>query len=185
MKNIDELSSGQKQKVAIAASLILQPKVLILGEPTSNLDADGVNVLIKTIKKIKDIGISIIISEHRLEPFKEVVNRFFYIDRGLLRGIWSKEEFDNLDNESLSKLGLRPRTINKNTKSEKSKDLILDIESLSFHYKKTNSGIDDINLKLYKGEVVSLLGNNGAGKTTLCKVISGLLNENRGIIKYK
>lgn len=184
-KNIDELSSGQKQKVAIASSLILQPKVLILDEPTSNLDADGVKVLIKIIKKIKDRGISIIISEHRLEPFKEVVNRFFYIDKGMLRKIWTKEEFESLDNENLSKLGLRPKTINKSSKTEKSKDLILDIESLYFHYKRTNSGIDDINLKLYKGEVISLLGNNGAGKTTLCKVISGLLKENRGTIKYK
>ena len=184
-KNIDELSSGQKQKVAIASSLILQPKVLILDEPTSNLDADGVKVLIRIIKKIKDRGISIIISEHRLEPFKEVVDRFFYIDKGMLRKIWTKEEFESFDNENLSKLGLRPKTINKSIKTEKSKDLILDIESLSFHYKKTNSGIDDINLKLYKGEVISLLGNNGAGKTTLCKVISGLLKENRGTIKYK
>lgn len=184
-KNIDELSSGQKQKVAIASSLILQPKVLILDEPTSNLDADGVKVLIKIIKKIKDRGISIIISEHRLEPFKEVVNRFFFIDKGMLRKIWTKEEFESLDNENLSKLGLRPKTINKSSKTEKSKNLILDIESLHFHYKRTNSGIDDINLKLYKGEVISLLGNNGAGKTTLCKVISGLLKENRGTIKYK
>ena len=184
-KNIDELSSGQKQKVAIASSLILHPKVLILDEPTSNLDADGVKVLIKIIKKIKDRGISIIISEHRLEPFKEVVNRFLYIDKGMLREVWTNEEFESLDNENLSKLGLRPKTINKKSKTEKSKNLILDIESLSFHYKKTNSGINDINLKLYKGEVVSLLGNNGAGKTTLCKVISGLLKENRGTIKYK
>ncbi|HGK7869504.1 TPA: ATP-binding cassette domain-containing protein, partial [Streptococcus pyogenes] len=121
----------------------------------------------------------------RLEPFKEVVNRFFYIDKGMLRKIWTKEEFESLDNENLSKLGLRPKTINKSSKTEKSKNLILDIESLHFHYKRTNSGIDDINLKLYKGEVISLLGNNGAGKTTLCKVISGLLKENRGTIKYK
>lgn len=50
-KNIDELSSGQKQKVAIASSLILQPKVLILDEPTSNLDIQGSKVLIEIIKK--------------------------------------------------------------------------------------------------------------------------------------
>ena len=59
-------------------------------------------------------------------------------------------------------------------------DLLLDIHSLSFHYKKTREGIDNINLQLYKGEVVLLLGNNGAGKTTLCKAISGLLKENSG-----
>ena len=79
-KNIDELSSGQKQKVAIASSLILQPKVLILDEPTSNLDIQGSKVLIEIIKKIKDKGISVVISEHRLDSFKEVADRFLYLE---------------------------------------------------------------------------------------------------------
>ena len=69
-RNIDELSSGQKQKVAIASSLILQPKVLILDEPTSNLDAQGAKTLVEIIKKIKGRGLAIIISEHRFDVFK-------------------------------------------------------------------------------------------------------------------
>ncbi|WP_329887446.1 ABC transporter ATP-binding protein [Pseudoramibacter faecis] len=187
LRNIDELSSGQKQKVAIASSLILQPKVLILDEPTSNLDIQGSKVLIKIIKRIKDKGISIVISEHRLGLFKEVTDRFLYVDKGKLNEIWTREEFENLSDEKLLSLGLRPKTVEKNTNNEikNDKEPLLDIQSLSFRYKKTNSGIDNINLQLYKGEIVSLLGNNGAGKTTLCKVISGLLREKTGTIKYK
>lgn len=186
-RNIDELSSGQKQKVAIASSLILQPKVLILDEPTSNLDVQGTKILIEIIKKIKEKGISIIISEHRLDSFKEVADRFLYISKGKLDKIWTKNEFENLSDERLASIGLRPKTVVKNINNniEDDKEPLLDIQSLSFHYKKTNSGIDNINLKLYKGEVVSLLGNNGAGKTTLCRVISGLLREKTGTIKYK
>ena len=186
-RNIDELSSGQKQKVAIASSLILQPKVLILDEPTSNLDVQGTKILIEIIKKIKKKGISIIISEHRLDSFKEVADRFLYINNGKLDETWTRNEFENLSNERLLGIGLRPKTVVKsiNNNIEDDKELLLDIQSLSFHYKKTNSGIDNINLKLYKGEVVSLLGNNGAGKTTLCRVISGLLREKTGTIKYK
>lgn len=186
-KNIDELSSGQKQKVAIASSLILQPKVLILDEPTSNLDIQGSKVLIEIIKKIKDKGIPVVISEHRLDSFKEVADRFLYINKGKLDEIWTRKEFENLSDEKLLSLGLRPKTVEKNTNNdiENDKEPLLDIQSLSFRYKKTNSGIDNINLKLYKGEVVSLLGNNGAGKTTLCRVISGLLREKTGTIKYK
>ena len=186
-RNIDELSSGQKQKVAIASSLILQPKVLILDEPTSNLDIQGTKILIEIIKKIKEKGISIIISEHRLDSFKEVADRFLYISKGKLDKIWTKNEFENLSDERLASIGLRPKTVVKNINNniEDDKEPLLDIQSLSFHYKKTNSGIDNINLKLYKGEVVSLLGNNGAGKTTLCRVISGLLREKTGTIKYK
>ena len=186
-RNIDELSSGQKQKVAIASSLILQPKVLILDEPTSNLDVQGTKILIEIIKKIKKKEISIIISEHRLDSFKEVADRFLYINNGKLDETWTRNEFENLSNERLLGIGLRPKTVVKsiNNNIEDDKEPLLDIQSLSFHYKKTNSGIDNINLKLYKGEVVSLLGNNGAGKTTLCRVISGLLREKTGTIKYK
>ena len=186
-RNIDELSSGQKQKVAIASSLILQPKVLILDEPTSNLDAQGAKTLVEIIKKIKGRGIAIIISEHRFDVFKEAADRFLYIDRGKLNKIWTREEFENLSDEKLSSLGLRPKMVvkNSNIHVKTDKDLLLDIHSLSFHYKKTRKGIDNINLQLYRGEVVSLLGNNGAGKTTLCKVISGLLKENSGTIEYK
>lgn len=186
-RNIDELSSGQKQKVAIASSLILQPKVLILDEPTSNLDAQGAKTLVEIIKKIKGRGIAIIISEHRFDVFKEAADRFLYIDRGKLNKIWTREEFENLSDEKLSSLGLRPQMVvkNSNIHVKTDKDLLLDIHSLSFHYKKTREGIDNINLQLYRGEVVSLLGNNGAGKTTLCKVISGLLKENSGTIEYK
>ena len=186
-RNIDELSSGQKQKVAIASSLILQPKVLILDEPTSNLDAQGAKTLVEIIKKIKGRGIAIIISEHRFDVFKEAADRFLYIDRGKLNKIWTREEFENLSDKKLSSLGLRPKMVvkNSNIHVKTDKDLLLDIHSLSFHYKKTREGIDNINLQLYKGEVVSLLGNNGAGKTTLCKVISGLLKENSGTIEYK
>ena len=186
-RNIDELSSGQKKKVAIASSLILQPKVLILDEPTSNLDAQGAKTLVEIIKKIKGRGIAIIISEHRFDVFKEAADRFLYIDRGKLNKIWTREEFENLSDEKLSSLGLRPKMVvkNSNIHVKTDKDLLLDIHSLSFHYKKTREGIDNINLQLYRGEVVSLLGNNGAGKTTLCKVISGLLKENSGTIEYK
>ena len=187
LRNIDELSSGQKQKVAVASSLILQPKVLILDEPTSNLDIRGVEILVEIIKKIKDRGISIIISEHRLGLFKEVTDRFLYVDKGKLNKIWTREEFENLNNETLLKYGLRPKTVyrNKNVQSGNAKELLIDINALSFHYKKTDKGIDNISLQLYKGDVVSLLGDNGAGKTTLCKIISGLIKENSGTVKYK
>lgn len=138
LRNIDELSSGQKQKVAIASSLILQPKVLILDEPTSNLDIQGSKILIEIIKKIKDKGISIVISEHRIDSFKEVADRFLYINEGKLDEIWTSKQFENLSDEKLLSLGLRPKTVEKSANNEIKNDNVplLDIQSLSFHYKK-------------------------------------------------
>ena len=115
-------------------------------------------VLVEIIKKIKGRGISIIISEHRLDLFKEVTDRFLYVDKGKLNKIWTRQEFENLSDEKLSSLGLRPKTVGKNSNIhiKTDKDLLLDIHSLSFHYKKTREGINNINLQLYKGEVVLL-----------------------------
>jgi len=185
-RTIDELSSGQKQKVAIASALLLRPAVLILDEPTSNLDQQGIKQLIESIKKIKNCGITVIISEHRLDLFKDVADQFLYLSQGRLSKVWTKAEFAALDNEALAHLGLRPKTAEKEkSQLESAKEPLLEAKALSFHYKKTKAGIDSLNLRLGAGEVISLLGRNGAGKTTLCKLISGLLKENSGTLTYK
>lgn len=185
LRNIEELSSGQKQKIAIASSLILEPKVLILDEPTSNLDVEGVAVLIEIIKKIKERGISVLLSEHRLDYFQEVADRFLYMDRGMLKAVWSREEFENLSDEARCTFGLRPRAIEENQRTMIFGEPVLEMEALSFRYKKTKKGIENINLELHRGEVLSLLGENGVGKTTLCRVISGLLKEDAGKVRYR
>ena len=68
-RTVDTLSAGQKQRVAIAAALILSPQILILDEPVSNLDADGIEILTGLLAEIKKRGTTIIISEHRLHTF--------------------------------------------------------------------------------------------------------------------
>ncbi|MEX2684332.1 MAG: energy-coupling factor ABC transporter ATP-binding protein [Candidatus Sigynarchaeota archaeon] len=69
----NELSGGQKQKVAIAAALALKPKVLVFDEPTSNLDPESISKLGGIIEMIKtQLNSTIIIVEHRLEPFLNI-----------------------------------------------------------------------------------------------------------------
>lgn len=106
--------------------MILQPKVLILDEPTSNLDIQGSKILIEIIKKIKDKGISIVISEHRIDSFKEVADRFLYINEGKLDEIWTSKQFENLSDEKLLSLGLRPKTVEKVQ--------IMKLKTIMYHY---------------------------------------------------
>lgn len=82
-RDIKELSGGQKQLVNLAAIMAMGPKVLILDEPTSQLDPIASRDFLDTIEKInKDFGITIIITEHRLEEVLSMGDRVILMDKG-------------------------------------------------------------------------------------------------------
>lgn len=82
-KNVAELSGGQKQLLNLAAIMAMQPKVLILDEPTSQLDPIAASDFLETISKInRELGITIIISEHRLEDVLPMSDRVIVMDEG-------------------------------------------------------------------------------------------------------
>lgn len=83
MKNVTELSGGQKQLLNLASIMTMQPSVLILDEPTSQLDPIAGSEFLKTIKKINDeLGTTIIISEHNLEEVFPMADRIIVMDKG-------------------------------------------------------------------------------------------------------
>ena len=82
-KTIQELSGGEKQKVAIASALATHPEVLLLDEPTSELDPGSAESVLNVIEKINDeLGLTIILVEHRLERVIHHVDRMLMIDSG-------------------------------------------------------------------------------------------------------
>lgn len=82
-KNTAELSGGQKQIVALASVIVMNPKVLILDEPTSQLDPVAAGEFFSTVKKLNDeLGLTIIITEHRLENVVPLCNKLCVIDEG-------------------------------------------------------------------------------------------------------
>ena len=83
MKNVTELSGGQKQLLNLASIMTMQPSVLILDEPTSQLDPIAASEFLKTIKKINDeLGTTIIISEHDLEEVFPMTDRVIVMNEG-------------------------------------------------------------------------------------------------------
>lgn len=77
------LSGGQKQRVAIAAAIALRPKVLVLDEPTSELDPKGTEIIFETLKKFNEIyNITIIIIEQKLQLLAQHCNRLVVMDKG-------------------------------------------------------------------------------------------------------
>ena len=82
-KNVTELSGGQKQLLNLASVMVMQPSVLILDEPTSQLDPIAAQEFIKTLEKInRELGTTVILSEHRLEDAFTISDRVIVMDNG-------------------------------------------------------------------------------------------------------
>ena len=83
MKNVTELSGGQKQLLNLASIMAMQPSVLILDEPTSQLDPIAASDFLQTIKKINtELGVTIIMSEHDLEEVFPMADKLIVMDNG-------------------------------------------------------------------------------------------------------
>ena len=82
-KDVSQLSGGQKQLLNLASIMAMQPKVLVLDEPTSQLDPIAASEFLRTVQKInRDLGTTVIISEHRLEEVFTMANKVMVMDKG-------------------------------------------------------------------------------------------------------
>lgn len=106
-ENLTQLSSGQKQRVALAAAIAGKPSLLLLDEPTSNLDDEGARILVDIIANLKRQGIALVISEHRLHRFAPVADAYLCLSDGRIAKRWSAEEFMGLSADEVAVYGLR------------------------------------------------------------------------------
>ena len=106
-RNVFMLSGGEKQKIACAGVSIMEPEVLILDEPSSNLDVNSVMELGKILKSWKEQEKTIVISEHRLYYLKDLADRFLYMEEGQIQQDYTREEFIALGGQKRKELGLR------------------------------------------------------------------------------
>lgn len=103
-KKIKELSGGEQQRVAIARSMVLKPKLLLLDEPLSNLDVHLRDVMRKEIKRIqKQFGVTMIIVTHDQEDAFKLADRVIVINEGHIEQIGTPEElYKNPKNSFIS-----------------------------------------------------------------------------------
>ncbi|MGD2205410.1 MAG: ATP-binding cassette domain-containing protein [Anaerolineae bacterium] len=79
-RSVNTLSGGERQRVAIAAVMTLQPRLLVLDEPTSQLDPQAAEEVLDTLVKLnQDLGLTVVLSEHRLERVVQYVDRILYL----------------------------------------------------------------------------------------------------------
>ncbi len=106
-RSIFELSGGEKQRIACASVYATHPEVVVLDEPSSNLDSFSIEQLKNTIALLKAAGKTVIVSEHRLYYLADLADRFFYMREGRLERIFSSDEIRRLPARELAALGLR------------------------------------------------------------------------------
>lgn len=191
-RNIFRLSGGEKQKVACASVAAMQPEVLVLDEPTSNLDLDAIEDLKETLKLWKAQGKTIVIAEHRLYWLKEICDRVIYLKEGRVLFDISMEEFRAFPPERLEELGLRRMTtVAADFPEEPAVETEIETanlqEAIEFHnYNFSYEKLPVLKVKdfsLPEGSIVAVTGHNGAGKSTFLRCMCGLEKKFKGQTK--
>lgn len=176
-KNIIYISSGERQKIAIGCSLSLEPEIIILDEPSSNLDFHMTKKLKQLIEKLKTKGYTIIIAEHRMYYIQDLIDRVFVINNGKVieKTISDLKSNNEVPLRSLDIFNLELENI-----SSKNKELLMEINNITYKNILTN-----ITTTIYKGDVIGLIGKNGVGKTTLLRLLSNIMKPDKGKVVGK
>lgn len=213
-RRVETLSGGQKQLVAIASVLTLQPSILVLDEPTSQLDPQAAEEVLTILQKLnQDLGLTIILSEHRLERVAQYADHICYLPRrgatpllGAPREILAHVDLvpplvelgRKLDWQPLPLTIKESRPFAENLKRQWNGFRAPTLVTLPGAKPKTapvmrvqglgfrygeREVLKNISFELGAGELVALMGRNGSGKSTLLKNIVGLLKPQRGSVR--
>ncbi|MGY3777638.1 amino acid ABC transporter ATP-binding protein [Isobaculum melis] len=102
-----QLSGGQKQRVAIARALSMNPDVMLFDEPTSALDPEMVGEVLKVMKDLANLGLTMLVVTHEMGFAKEVANRVVFMDQGVIVEEGTPEEIFNHPKEERTKAFLK------------------------------------------------------------------------------
>lgn len=175
-RNIFHLSGGEKQKVACAGVSIMEPEVLVLDEPSSNLDAASISDLRKTLAFWKGQGKTIVVSEHRLYYLRGLADRFIYMKGGKITREYTSEEFKGLSEQARTEMGLRTFALEQlqPPQTPQCTGTELELKQFRFAYPHGSAILHIQDCTIPAGRIVGIIGNNGAGKSTFSRCFCGL-----------
>ena len=175
-RNIFHLSGGEKQKIACAGVSIMEPDVLVMDEPSSNLDAASILDLRKILAFWKLQGKTIIVSEHRLYYLRGLADRFIYLAEGQVSRDYSAAEFEQLTEQQRSNMGLRTFALERLLPPvlPQQEKTALALHNFRFAYKNEPETLHIMDCEIPTNRIVGIIGNNGAGKSTFSRCFCGL-----------
>ncbi len=223
----DELSGGQKQRLVLASALAMKSEVLVLDEPTSQLDPVGVREVMATLRELKRRGTTMVITTHQTEEISEIADRVIVLKNGSIQAQGTPEEiFSNVNlmeyagvkapdvailmhklKESWSFPDIEKVPINEyeakdillklsndrkikitgevKVKPRGGGNAIIEVRDVYYEYPGKVKALDGVDLTVYEGDFLGIIGMNGSGKSTLVKAIIGLIRPQRGEILFR
>lgn len=213
-RSIFELSGGEKQILCLASAYISGCKLILLDEPTSNLDHISIALLTDMLKCLKQQGITLLIAEHRLYYLRDILDRLVHIQKGEIQRCYTQEEFAHLTCDELHARGLRSNsddaltvpellTCAANTSTEPGTELHsepgteadtelgteLRIEKLALSFSTQRNvranGLFISGLTFQTNNIYGIVGKNGCGKSSFIKSLIGVMKRSKETVFYQ
>ncbi|APG28823.1 hypothetical protein A7E78_13890 [Syntrophotalea acetylenivorans] len=166
---VDKLSMGQKYRLLIAALLVMKPRLLILDEPGAQLDPEGLELLRKCLRRLKQDGVAVILCEHRPDSLLSEIDTFWQLDGS---GSFAEGRYRG---EALAPLAP--------SSSVAGEETVLQVQDLSFVGVGDQPVWSQVSFRAEKGQRYALTGLNGTGKTTLLRCLAGFLSPHQGEVQ--
>lgn len=182
-RQVHTLSGGEKQRVAIASVLAMNPALLILDEPTANLDPFCTAEVLETLVHLRKQNISIIVIEHRLERLVSITDRLLLMQKGRIAGestsVESHRKYLPVKTKTIWQAAKTPNPV----KKEQGPPL-LSVNNLKAGYEGRDI-LAGLSFTACAGETIAIMGNNGSGKTTLLLALLGIVKAQEGSIEFQ
>lgn len=172
-RDIFKLSGGEKQILCIAASYISGTEIIVLDEPSSNLDEENIKVIKEMLAQLKDKGKTLIISEHRIFYLMDIIDKIFLIKDGEIQREYTKIDFMKLSTKKLNELGLRDKIKTKLTVPEIKNSGSFNVKNIEFKFNGVDNKLLFKNILFEMGKIYGIVGTNGLGKSTLLRCLIG------------
>ena len=169
-----ELSGGEQQLVALAAALVMRPKLLLLDEPTSQLDPFAQKNFTALLERVaRELNVAVLVATHDVTAFEHLADARICLDG---------EKPDALQADSSSRQALCPGSSASNQASTAADNSpVLEFSAVTFAYPQSEQLVlNKCSLEVTGREIRALVGGNGSGKSTLLKLAAGILRPRRG-----
>lgn len=190
------LSGGEKQKVALAGALAMQPQVLLLDEPLASLDSASAREALNLFRRLADEGVAIMLVEHRVDDVLRIEpDSVLYMREG--RAAYQGDPKGMMQEVDYHEVKLPASVVYERAKDQPppafelgvkpdGQEPLVSFEGVHFRYDPSlEEVLHGVNFTIRKGDVIAILGANGAGKTTLVKHALGLLKPTEGQVSLE